>query len=308
MNTASNIQIEIIELRDESIKFSLSNVDSSFANSLRRMMIAETPIMAIEFVDIKTNTSPLHDEFVAQRLGFIPLTSHNVNNYEYFMDCKNCQGGGGCTSCSAKLSLKVMCDTQESMDVTSMHLKSMSPDVRPVQFFSPLNSAEESGVLITKLKRGQEIDLECTARKGLGKDHAKWQPVCVANFQYEPVITLNPQLLPLLNKEQKIEFVNSCPTRVYGLNKKTEQIQIENSMNCMFCEECARKAETWKFTEPLVKITQKKEKFIFTVETTGSLRPEEVVKNALFELAKKLDYVKESTLQMRHNQNIQSNR
>jgi len=39
---------------------------------------------------------------------------------------------------------------------------------------------------------------------------------------------------------------------------------------------------------PLIKIGMKKERYIFTVETVGNLRPEEVVMSALDVLRKKL--------------------
>jgi len=61
--------IEINELTKDQIKFTLFNVDLSIANTLRRIMISEIPTMAIEFVNIKGNTSCLHDEHLALRLG-----------------------------------------------------------------------------------------------------------------------------------------------------------------------------------------------------------------------------------------------
>jgi DNA-directed RNA polymerase II subunit RPB3 len=293
MQANASIGIEILELDHERIRFILNNVDTSFANSLRRIMIAETPIMAIEFVDIRTNTSPLHDEMFAQRLGQIPLTSSLVDNFEYFMNCTNCQGGGGCTSCSVKLTLKVACTERDTMDVTSKDLISYSKDVAPVKFRSLVDN-EEVGVLICKLKRGQEVDLECTARKGIGKDHSKFTPVCVANFQYEPEIILNQNIMPKLSYEKKKEFVLSCPTKVYSLNEQTEEVEVDNHMACVFCDECVKTADAWKLDEPFVKITQKVGKYIFSVETTGALKPEEVVKHALTSMKRKLDAVKES--------------
>jgi DNA-directed RNA polymerase II subunit RPB3 len=39
----------------------------------------------------------------------------------------------------------------------------------------------EMGVLICKLARGQKIKLSALARKGTGREHAKWNPVCTAS-------------------------------------------------------------------------------------------------------------------------------
>ena len=190
------IQIEIQELDDEKIKFSLANVDASMANALRRIMIAETPIMAIEFVNVLNNTSALHDEFLSQRLGLVPLECHQPHNYEFFMDCKFCQGGQGCERCSVKMRLKVSNWDRDVLEVTSKDIISESDEVRPAKFFSVVDKdiegrPLETGISLAKLKKGQEIDVELIARKGIGKDHAKYVPVSTAKFRYEPIVELN---------------------------------------------------------------------------------------------------------------------
>ena len=42
---------------------------------------------------------------------------------------------------------------------------------------------QEVGVPIVKVRDGQELELECEARKGIAKIHAKWQSVSLGNFE-----------------------------------------------------------------------------------------------------------------------------
>lgn len=73
------IKINNIDLN--TIRFELQNTDITVANALRRIIISEVPTMAIEIVEIKENTSALHDEFLAHRLGLIPLISIDADQF-----------------------------------------------------------------------------------------------------------------------------------------------------------------------------------------------------------------------------------
>ena len=71
--------IKVTELLKYSVKFELYNTDLAIANALRRIMISEVPTMAIDLVEVRENTSALHDEMIAHRIGLIPLYSPNIN-------------------------------------------------------------------------------------------------------------------------------------------------------------------------------------------------------------------------------------
>eukprot|EP01133_Synstelium_polycarpum_P005278 gene5278-6116_t len=251
--------LEILEIKNESIVFTLSNTDISVANSLRRVMIAEVPTMCIDLVEFEANSSVLVDEFIAHRLGLIPLTSHKVDSFNYTR-------------------------------VTSMDLISQNDSVMPVSTLGENNTGDrpESVIPIVKLRRGQEVRLRAIAKKGVGKEHAKWSSACVATYQFEPKIVINQNRLDELNDRQKEEWVASCPTGVYQFNQhQRQQVTIEEPNRCMFCLECKKKAET--FGKPdLVSVEQKTDKFIFTVETNGALRPEEIVLSAIQIIKRKL--------------------
>lgn len=75
-----------------------------------------------------------------------------------------------------------------------------------------------------KLRRGQELRLRAIARKGIGKDHAKWSPAATVTFMYEPDIRINEELMETLTPEEKRSWVESSPTKVFEFDEDTQQV------------------------------------------------------------------------------------
>jgi DNA-directed RNA polymerase II subunit RPB3 len=71
--------VEMRRLTDDYCEFVLKNTDVSTANALRRVMIAEVPTIAIDLVEFENNTTVLNDEFLAHRLGLVPLVSEEAD-------------------------------------------------------------------------------------------------------------------------------------------------------------------------------------------------------------------------------------
>ena len=278
-----NPEIELVKLEDDYIEFFLLNADLSFANSLRRVIIAEVPTMAIDMVNIRANTSPLFDEFISHRLGLIPLNSLSISKYEYSRKC-NCNEF--CELCSVQFSLKERC-SEESMEITTDHIKSNNPDssVLPIKYES------EDPILICKLRKNQELDIHMIAKKGIGKEHSKWSPVSSVIMQHVPEIEFFDKMnnLDKLSLDKKKDFVVSCPTKVYKLDEQKKTIEIENVMNCTYCEECLVKIDSFGMDRTkVIKIAAKKNKFLFKIESIGSLKSEQIVMDAFHELKSKL--------------------
>ena len=67
------MEVEVLELEGEVLRLLVRGVDTAFVNTLRRIMISEVPCMAVEEVGIVENSSVLNDEFLAHRIGLVPL-------------------------------------------------------------------------------------------------------------------------------------------------------------------------------------------------------------------------------------------
>ncbi|CAN0878904.1 DNA-directed RNA polymerases II, IV and V subunit 3, partial [Linum grandiflorum] len=286
-------ELKIREMKDDYMKFELRNTDASMANALRRVMIAEVPTVAIDLVEIEVNSSVLNDEFIAHRLGLVPLTSERAMSMRFSRDCDACDGDGQCEYCSVEFHLRAKCISDQTLDVSSKDLVSSDHTVIPVDFSEAAgdDSSEQKGVIIVKLRRGQELRLRAIARKGIGKDHAKWSPAATVTFMYEPDISINEDMMKSLSLEEKQSVVDSSPTKVFDIDPNTHRVVVVDAEAYTYDDEVLKKVEA--MGKPgLIDIRAKEDSFIFTVETTGAVKASQLVLNAIEILKQKLDAVR----------------
>ncbi|MHA1978082.1 MAG: DNA-directed RNA polymerase subunit D [Candidatus Hodarchaeales archaeon] len=260
------MELEIIEQHEYYVKFVLSGITPTFANTLRRLMMSEVPTMAIDEVIIIENTTPLYDEIVAHRLGLLPLKT-DLANYVIPANCE-C-GGQGCTSCEVSLTLEVSGEKDIEI-VYSSSLLSQDPKISPVF----------PNIPILKMAKNQKIFLEAIARLGRGMDHAKWQPISTVSYKYYPIVQFNEK-----NCTYCEDCVNVCPRDIIKI--ENGKIFAQNVPNCSLCNQCMDICET-----DAVFVTTTGKDFIFTVESTGALTTKEILLKALKILNEKADEFK----------------
>jgi DNA-directed RNA polymerase II subunit RPB3 len=184
------------------------------------------------------------------------------------------------------LRLSAKCTGDEVLSVTTHDLVSEDPEVLPVGH-PGLGRGEDgmgqgggqgSGILLAKLRRGQELKVTCTARKGIGKDHAKFSPVATAVFRYQPEVKLNEQVIRQMSPKQKEEWCASDPGGMLLYDERTNSVTLGDVETYAYDNECIIAAEELGFPDA-ISIVQKQDTFIFTVETTGVLSPVEIVLN-----------------------------
>ncbi|MGC8582307.1 MAG: DNA-directed RNA polymerase subunit D [Thermoproteus sp.] len=173
---------KVLERDNLHLKLYIEGVKPSLINSIRRIIISEVPVFAIDQVLIVNNTSSMYDEMLAHRLGLIPLTTP----LDLFPKIEECETGMvDPAECTVRFTLQVTAD--DTKTVYSGDLVSDHPDVKPVYPDIP----------IVKLVKGQSISLEAYARLGRAKEHAKWQ-AGLATYYYFPKLIVkgeDPQCL-----------------------------------------------------------------------------------------------------------------
>jgi DNA-directed RNA polymerases I and III subunit RPAC1 len=289
----------------DTLVFEMINVDVSFANAVRRILLANIPTVAIEKIFLFNNTSIIHDEVLSHRIGLIPLdidarlfdnlesgddeTDRNTVVFNLNVACETPSGNkNNGRSKSRSKGKKAAVDAEDAgetskagllvnkgepytMNIYSRHLQWV-PQGDQERFLAdrpprPLHD----DILIAQLRPGQAIELQAHAIRGI--DHAKYSPVATASYRLLPQIEL---LEDIPAGPDADDLMNLYEPGVFTLNDQGVVV-VKNVYACTMSRNFMRNPTLKR----AIRMTRVPNHFIFSVESVGAYPPGVLVSQAL---------------------------
>jgi DNA-directed RNA polymerase I and III subunit RPAC1 len=290
-----SFEINISYITERTANFDLINIDTSIANAFRRIMIAEVPSVAADTVYMFMNTSVIQDEVLAHRIGLIPLKVDP--DALSWVDKSLDENDRYTEENTIVLSLDVTCTKNPHAPKNSTNPKELyrnayvyAKDLKFEPHGNQLDKfkknpvvAADPNILLAKLRPSQEISLKAHCVLGVGSDHAKFSPVSTASYRLMPVIDIREPIVG----EQAVRLQKCFPSGVVGINDKGEAY-VRDARKDTVSREVLRHAEF----DGKVKLGRKRDHFIFNVESTGAMSPEEIFFKSVRVLKNKAEYLR----------------
>ena len=263
------VECKLIVRSGNYFEFYVSGCQVHVMNALRRIIMSETVTLAIHDVYINQNTSVLPDEVLAQRLGLIPLRvePEEIDLAEEAAATKPDLRRLARMTARFKLYAK-----NTSGDIITLYSKDLicvdRKTVKPVYEQIP----------IVKLGKDQDVDIECIAKVGRGKDHAKWSPVSTVAYKILPKLAVTDACNSCGN------CVDSCPFECLKMELGRPVLKGLGLYDCTLCRICVRACSLRALS-----IEPSNEDFIFRINLIGQLTIEELLHQSKIIFETKLD-------------------
>lgn len=257
----------IVRNDDKILEFDISNIDVSVVNSIRRVLQCDIPNVALLFdvhdikkadIIINKNTSPMHNEFLSQRISLCPLhfTRDEIKTYEklrykFVLKKKN----------TDKINMLITTDDVEIYDEFTN--EAVTREFRDRIF--PKDMITKDPTIITVLKpdlsnpnEGGEVDVEAYATVGTANDHTCYSPISCAVFYN------------LVDEDSAIKVEENAKKAYDKANAEKAEQSKEFVFSPLDKQRCYYKNE---YGEP--------SRFHFKIETECALRPVDMFGDAI---------------------------
>ena len=253
-------KISILTLTSDSLTFELHHASSSMANALRRAMINDVPTVAIDGVTIIANSTDTLDDIIEHHLSMLPVDESCLPTMNLTMDCP-C--GSGCAQCMVVMRIVVHNTSSVIRIATSQDIMLPGCQASPFGYCAPIP--------LVSLRPQERIAATIRLKKGVGRQHSKWNPVTVCFFRPMAEVVIDRSSM---TTEQNVSLVAICPAAVFRMNDSMQQAEIEDVHRCIFCRECTDSGLP-------ITVSASTQSFLFFIETNGNIRPEQILQFAL---------------------------
>lgn len=157
------MKIRDITYRDEFYAEFILEGDFREANLLRKYLMGRVPVYAIDSILVRKNTTAYPIEYIAHRLGMLPVRIVSRNPSPEYRGYLNHSA------------------TKSILELTHKDILFESSEVSIAEYY-PNGTKIRRGYEIIDLLPGQEIDVELIIRPGIGFKHAKFQ-TAIASYE-----------------------------------------------------------------------------------------------------------------------------
>ena len=191
-----SMKVEVVESNDTVFRFVLKEASNAYANALRRMAVSHVKCFAIDKVTFYENTSAVFDEYIAHRIGLVPIVTP-ASGY------------------SETDEILFTLDATGPKTVYSKELESSDKEV----------TVKNGNIPIIKLAQDQRLRIEAKAILGEGIKHAKFQPGIVTYEQSENAFNFYVETFGQMPPKQIItKALEALRSGLKELEKETKKL------------------------------------------------------------------------------------
>ena len=251
--------MEVQNLYEENnvLTFTLSGVNVSIANSIRRIILSEIPCVVFQTtpyeqnkVNIEKNTTRMNNELIKQRLSCIPIFINDldtpIENYQIKINKKN-------------TSDNIEFITTEDIDIIDKNINK-SLDINLIRNIFPKNSFTNDFIDIVRLRpslskesEGEQLILTADLSIGTAKENGAYNVVSTCSYGNTPNIPIIEEKISKLILEYE--------------NKNLDQKQIDFLI------------KDWRLLNEEMHFIP--DSFDFTIETIGQFSNKELIIKAI---------------------------
>ena len=195
------VKIKKIDEKGNVSRFLVKGTTPTFINAIRRSVMLHVPCLAVEDVSVYENDSVVFDEFLAHRLGMLPLKT----------DSKTYKRGD---------KVKLVLEKEGPCTVYSKDIKSTDPKIEVI----------DKKIPIVKLSKDARLKVEMQAVMQSGREHSKWQPAIVS---YQEL----PKVYSEKNCNACKDCVEACSRN--AIEMKGKKVVLTKPLECTLCKECS---------------------------------------------------------------------